>query len=316
MAFKQVIEMYEVLDSARIRGDDVRALLAQRGNALITVETVRGGKGQTDFVKVVIPGSRGRLAGGDAPTLGIVGRLGGLGARPGRIGFVSDGDGALTALAAALKLLEMQGKGDVLWGDVIVGTHICPDAPTRPHEPVPFMDSPVEIRQMNEHEVDPAMDAVISVDTTKGNRIINHRGIALSPTVKEGYILRVSEDLLGLLETVTGRPAVTFPITTQDITPYGNGLFHLNSIMQPCVATRAPTVGLAVTAEVPVPGCATGATQLVDVEQAVRFCVEVAKEFGAGRCSFYDAEEFALLKRLYGEMTHLQTPGRGAAGAP
>ncbi len=316
MALKQVIELYEVLDAARVRGDDVRALLARRGNALITVETVRGTKGQTDFVKVVISGSRGRLAGGDAPTLGIVGRLGGLGARPERIGFVSDGDGALAALAAALKLLDMQRKGDVLLGDVIVATHICPDAPTRPHDPVPFMDSPVEIRQMNEHEVDPAMEAVISVDTTKGNRIINHRGIALSPTVKEGYILRVSEDLLELLETVTGRPAVTFPITIPDITPYGNGLFHLNSIMQPAVATKAPTVGLAVTAEVPVAGCATGATHLVDVEQAVRFCVEVAKEFGAGRCSFYDAKEFALLQRLYGEMTHLQTPGRGAAGAP
>jgi hypothetical protein len=26
------------------------------------------------------------------------------------------------------------------------------------------------------------MDAVLSIDTTKGNRIINHRGLALSPT--------------------------------------------------------------------------------------------------------------------------------------
>lgn len=59
--------------------------------------------------------------------MGILGRLGGLGARPERIGFVSDGDGALIALAVAAKLLDMQKKGDYLDGDVVISTHICPD---------------------------------------------------------------------------------------------------------------------------------------------------------------------------------------------
>ena len=36
-----------------------------------------------------------------------------------------------------------------------MATHICPHAPTRPHDPVPFMDSPVDIATMNEYEVDP-----------------------------------------------------------------------------------------------------------------------------------------------------------------
>ncbi len=66
------------------------------------------------MVRVRIPGSRGRAAGGEAPTIGLLGRLGGLGARPERIGFVSDGDGALTALACAAKLLSMHARGDVL----------------------------------------------------------------------------------------------------------------------------------------------------------------------------------------------------------
>jgi len=70
------------------------------------------------------------------------------------------------------------------------------------HDPVPFMDSPVDIATMNKYEVDPAMDAVLSVDTTKGNRIINYRGFAISPTVKEGYILKVSEDLLDIMSIV------------------------------------------------------------------------------------------------------------------
>ena len=81
------------------------------------------------------------------------------------------------------------------------------------------MDSPVDMATMNKYEVDPAMDAILSVDTTKGNRIINHRGFAISPTVKEGYILRVSEDLLDVMSITTGRLPVVFAITTQDITP-------------------------------------------------------------------------------------------------
>lgn len=101
-------------------------------------------------------------------------------ARPEVTGFVSDGDGALAALSAAAKLLDMQKNGDYLEGDVIISTHICPDAPTRPHEPVPFMDSPVEMAQVNAEEVSDELDAIVSVDTTKGNRIINHRGFAVS----------------------------------------------------------------------------------------------------------------------------------------
>ncbi|RPJ08854.1 MAG: DUF1177 domain-containing protein, partial [Deltaproteobacteria bacterium] len=212
--------------------------------------------------------------------------------------------------SVALKLADMKERGDSLPGDVIVATHICPNAPTTPHAPVPFMGSPVDMKSLNTHEVDPEMEAILSIDTTKGNRIINQRGFALSPTVKEGYILKVSQDLLTLMEIATGRRPSVFAITTQDITPYGNGLYHLNSIMQPCVATQAPVVGVAVTAESVVPGCATGASHIVDIEEAVRFSIEVAKSFGARKCQFYDEEEFTRMVGLYGSMGHLQTLGR------
>lgn len=309
MAWRQVLDAFDVLDSARADGARVAELLRRHGIEDVAVQRVQGDKGSTDFVKVLVPGNRGKEAGGDAPTLGIVGRLGGLGARPERIGFVSDGDGALAAVACAAKLGVMRQHGDVLPGDVIVATHICPDAPTRPHEPVAFMDSPVDIATMNRHEVDDRMDAILSVDTTRGNRIVNVRGFALSPTVKQGYILRVSEDLLTLVQNVSGLAPVVFAITTQDITPYGNGVFHLNSILQPATATSAPVVGVALTAEVPVPGSATGASQLGDVEMAVRFCLEVAKAYGAGACRFYDEDEFARLRELYGDLSSLQTLG-------
>jgi hypothetical protein len=203
----------------------------------------------------------------------------------------------------------MKERGDVLPGDVIIATHICPDAPTIPHDPVPFMGSPVEMKSLNDHEVDPQMDAILSIDTTKGNRIINQKGFAISPTAKEGYILKVSEDLLRIMEITTGRRPSVFAITTQDITPYGNVLFHLNSIMQPSVATRAPVVGLAITTESVVSGCATGASHVTDIEEAVRFSIEVAKHFTAGQCRFYDEDEFKKIIKLYGPMNHFQTLG-------
>ena len=84
---------------------------------------------------------------------------------------------------------------------------------------VPFMGSPVNMEIMNRYEVDSGMDAILSIDTTKGNRVINHKGFAISPTVKEGYILRISEDLLEVMSIVTGKLPVTFPVTIQDITP-------------------------------------------------------------------------------------------------
>lgn len=309
MALKQVIEIYELLDDPRVNGEAVASLLKERGIGDVEVRSIQGERGKTDSIKIWISGSTGKRSHGHCPTLGVIGRLGGVGARPQMIGLVSDADGAVTALSIALKLADMKKRGDVLPGDVIISTHICPDAPVTPHEPVPFMGSPVEMKSLNDLEVDPQMDAILSIDTTKGNRIINQRGFAISPTVKEGYILKVSEDLLGIMEITTGKRPSVFAITTQDITPYGNGLFHLNSIMQPCVATHAPVAGVAITTESAVPGCATGASHLADIEEAVRFSIEVAKYFGAGKCRFFDEEEFKRMVDLYGPMRHLQTLG-------
>jgi hypothetical protein len=266
-----------------------------------------GEQGSTDHIKITIAGSAGRSNGGNSPTLGVIGRLGGLGARPQITGFVSDGDGALAALSAAAKLARMAKLGDQLAGDVIVTTHICPNAPTRPHNPVPMMGAPVSHEQINAVEVCSEMEAILSIDTTKGNRVINANGFAVSPTVKDGYILKVSNDILAIMSRVSGKHPLVFPISQQDITPYGNGLGHINSILQPSIATCAPVIGVAVTTEVPVAGCATGATHLIDVESVARFAVEVAKDFTAGICQFHDVEEFSLIRSLYGEMTRFQS---------
>lgn len=310
MLLKQVMEVYDIIDKAGANGSDVKEYLESLGGREVEVRTLKGDKGTTDLVKAVIPGKNGKKAGGSAPTLGIIGRLGGIGARPELIGLVSDADGALTALSCAAKLLDMQKKGDVLEGDVIVSTHICGDAPTQPHEPTPFMDSPIDMEAMNENEVDLTCDAILSIDTTKGNRVINHMGFAISPTVKEGYILKTSEDLLDIMQAVTGKLPHVFPLAIQDITPYGNDLYHVNSILQPAVATKAPVVGVAITTEVPVAGCATGASHVTDIEEAGRFAIEVAKYFGEGKCHFYESDQWEIIGRKYGSLTQFQTLGK------
>lgn len=310
---KQVLEVIELVDRPRVTREEIQDLFSSRGIGTVEVESVESEKGKTRVVKLLVAGTEGKSGGGTAPTLGILGFLGGVGARPDVTGLVSDGDGAVAALSAALKLVDMYRLGDRLTGDVILGTHVCTDAPVIPHDPVPFMGSPVGIQIMNQYLVDSRMDGIISIDTTKGNRVINERGFAVSPTVKEGYILRVDDELLSIQQNVTGRAPVVFAVTTQDITPYGNGLYHLNSILQPSTATEAPVVGVAITAEVTVPGCGTGASQEIDIEQAARFAVEVAKAFTSGKTRFYDPEQFDRLVSLYGGMSHLQTLGRQEA---
>ncbi|MBW1732016.1 MAG: DUF1177 domain-containing protein [Deltaproteobacteria bacterium] len=309
MVLEEVIEAFHLIDSPSSSGGRVASAIKRRwGGVDVTVETLKGKKGATDFLRVIIPGVKGKIKGGGAPTLGIVGRLGGVGARPKQIGAVSDADGAIVAIASAFKMADMSYKGDLLHGDVIITTHICPKAPIKSHRPAPMMSSPVDMGTALAFEVDDEMDAILSVDTTKGNEVINHTGFAISPTVKEGYILKVSQDLLDVMKGVTGHAPVTFPITTQDITPYGNGISHINSIMQPSTVIDSPVVGVATTAEQIVAGIGTGANYPFALEATTRFCVEVAKSFGMGRCHFYDGEEFARINELYGSMKVLQTP--------
>ncbi|HSW17510.1 MAG TPA: DUF1177 domain-containing protein [Ramlibacter sp.] len=307
MAMKQVLEAFELLSGARVNGAEVAALLRARGIEDVTVEHVQGDTAATDFVSCHIPG-----ADASRPTLGVVGRLGGLGARPETIGLVSDADGAITAIAMALKLADMAAQGDVLPGPVRIHTHICTHAATRPNSPVPMMRSPMAARQMMQREVHPRMDAILSVDTTRGNRLVNHRGVAITPVAREGWLLPIPDAILDILGWVSGELPVTLPLTTQDITPQENGLPRINSIMQPATVGSAPVIGVALTAQTTVPGCATGVSNATDLDVATRFCIEVAKRFTAGSCAFHDEANWQALQRRYGSLQHLQTLGEEA----
>lgn len=299
------MEIKDILDGI-VTGDDVADYFRANGAKAVTVVHIDGKRGHTDFIKICINGTKGKSSEGNELTLGIVGRLGGIGARPKRIGMVSDADGAIVALAVALRLIRMQERGDQLSGDVIVCTHICPNAPMLPHKPVPFMNSPVDMGILNKYEVTQEMDVILSIDATKGNNILNNRGIAITPTVLSGYILPVSLKLLELESYCTGTLPNVLALSQYDITPYGNGLSHINSILQPSVSANVPVVGVAVTAQAMIPGCATGACQEIDLRDAAVFCIEVAKELTNGLGLFYDKEEYDHAISLYGELAHFK----------
>jgi hypothetical protein len=301
-AMKQVLEVLDIMDDSRVHGRDIKNYLQEYGVSECDIVTLKGEKGKTDVLKILIPGTDGKSGGGKSPTLGIIGQLGGIGARPDVQGMVSDADGAVIAVAAAAKLAQSSQRGDNVPGDVVLTTHISPDAPILPHDPVPFMISPVPIMDVLRECVDSRMDALISVDATKGNRVIKKAGFAITATVKNGWVLRVSDDFVNIYERVTGEVVAVVPITMQDITPYGNNVYHINSIMQPWVMTEAPVLGLATTASVPVPGSGSGANYPIVLESATRFCIEVARNYTIGKCRFYDENEYHILLKRYGDM--------------
>src|SRR5439155_15462443 len=103
MSLPAVLQALELLDSATVTGEEVAATIRAAGVTDVQVKQVVGKDGSTDFLRITVPGTEGRLAGGQAPTLGIIGRLGGIGARPEKIGRVADGDGAVAGAAAPVQ---------------------------------------------------------------------------------------------------------------------------------------------------------------------------------------------------------------------
>lgn len=295
---REVMDAIELLEDPRHDGDAVVEWLGRRQVPGARTRRIAGPLGHTDVVLA-------EAGGGDGPCLGILGVLGGTGMRPVRPGMVSDADGAVVALAVAAALGRQREAGDALPGRVMIATHICPRALMRDQKPAPMMSNPADRVEVLAAMLDPAMQAVLSVDASKANRVANRTGFAISPPVVGGWILRVSDDLLDIQQNVTGEAGFVLPITMQDITPYGSGVRHINSIMQPATQTAAPVVGVALTAAATVAGSATGASQPFVLEQAGRFCVEVARAFSHGRCAFFDVAERDVLLGRYGAMDHI-----------
>ncbi|MDL2264327.1 DUF1177 domain-containing protein [Synergistaceae bacterium OttesenSCG-928-I11] len=311
MSLRSAIKAQEILDSAYATGAEVVAMFEEAGADEATYERLKG-DGFTDVVRVFIKGCNGRSSGGEAPTLDISASLVGIGARPASKGLIGDGDAAIVACATGLRLLDMRGKGDGVDGDVVILMNITGAAPSfeaEGHQP-PEIGCPVNFWLMKQKFVDGTADAILDVNVARNDRYCKKKGFAITPTVKEGWLLRVSEDALDVMERVTGEMPAVMPLSMQDVMPTRNGIWFLNDIGALPYGIDSPCIGVALCSPIVTNPFGPGMTNLTEIEPAIRFCVEVAKDFGQRRFDFYDKEEFIKIVKLYGSMKHLQTFGR------
>ena len=168
--------------------------------------------------------------------MGVIGSNGGLRLPGPYPGLASDADGCIVGLAVALRLARMRTRGQQLAGDVLVSTHICQQA--RPVHPFPS-----SCRRC-QRETPPAGRCANGCgrtpETCKGNKMVAHLGFAVTPPVREGIILRPHASILHLVEMVTGKSPVVFPITMQDVTPYELGVHHICGMVLPSIFCSAP----------------------------------------------------------------------------
>lgn len=75
MLMRQVLDVYELLDRADASGEKMEEYLRHLGAEEVEVTTIEGPKGKTDMIRVTIPGTNGKSAGGKAPTLGVFGKV-------------------------------------------------------------------------------------------------------------------------------------------------------------------------------------------------------------------------------------------------
>ena len=309
MLTREIIDTWSLIDRPDSGGQviaDYFASQISRPELQPRVDRVDGDAHSTDVVRWAIPGRAGKSSGGDAPTLAVVGRLGGTGVRPNKEGTVSDSDGAVIAIATALKLARAVEYGEPTSGDVEIITQICPSAPIRDYPVRGQMDSPVPVDDLLQRFESPSSaDALISVDTPRSHYLLNHTGIAVTPTLINGVIMRVSEDLMNLLAQVTSEPPVALPITMQDITPISSGQFRINSIMQPGNYFDGPMIGLASISRHPIKGTTTGASRPENLEAGARFCVEAARRFGRNELNFVDHQQYEAFTSQYGNFGFL-----------
>lgn len=296
---REVLDVLEFLDDARNGAEPFAALLPE-GPHSVEITPFESDIGKTDFIKILFPGKSGKSSGGNAPTTGLIGSNGGLRLPGPYPGLASDADGCIVGLAAALRLARVRARGQELAGDVLISTHICQQAHPAPHDPFPFVMSPLPSSEKHPRLVDERMDAILTPETCKGNKMVSHLGFAVTPPVREGFILRPHASILHIMEMVTGKAPVVFPITMQDVTPYELGVHHICGMVLPSIFSTAPVVGVPLTTEIQAHPSATGVQQPMVLEAAARFCVEVATSFGNGDCEFHYPGDFDGMVEAFG----------------
>lgn len=305
---KEIHTAYEMLSRHDVSGETIAEMLRDLGLSNVSVRRVETGSSFTDFIRICIPGSAGKSKGMNAPTLGVVGRLSGIKLENQPLALISDADGAIAALALAIRLAPLSNTKSAPLGDVIISTQIALSSFSKIHEPAALATSAVDTETACRYEYDPDMDALLSITVCRATRWVNSNGLAVTPTVQYGLVLPPDEDLLNILETVSSCQPVVFPVTTYDITPESNGLYHVNSILQHAQIAACPVVGVALTSASLIPGVTLRHNDLADVELAVQFALEVAFSFTAGNIHLCNSHELKQALERYGYPSYYQGP--------
>ncbi len=298
---REIMDVLDFLDDARNSAEQFKAMLPD-GPHTVEITPFDSDLGHTDFIKILFPGKNGKSSGGSAPTIGIIGSNGGLRLPWEYPGLSSDADGCVVGLACALGLARKHHRNQQLQGDVLVSTHICQSAHPAPHDPFPFVVSPLPSSEKHPRLVDERMDAILTPETCKSNKMAAHLGFAVTPPVREGFILRPHETILHAVEMVTGKPPVVFPITMQDVTPYELGVHHICGMVLPSIFSTAPVIGVPLVTALQTHPSATNTQQPMVLESATRFCLEVATGLGNGDYHFHYQSDFEGMLKSFGAL--------------
>ncbi|MEM0173903.1 MAG: DUF1177 domain-containing protein [Sulfolobaceae archaeon] len=291
MILKNLIEVIEILESSE---PIVKVREKVRGADFIEYEEIERGDGKVTFLRALVKGRKGNRR------IEILGRLGAIQMRSKYKGLVSDADGAIVALTVLFELIDLKRKGIEFDADVSIVTNIALDAKLIPHKPFDFMVPPIGLDEALQIEVDPKAELILSIDSTKGNILAKYNDFALTHVVKEGYILKLSDEVIEIYNRVTGHEVYLVALTTGDLTPIEFPIYHISTIISPWLYTTSPVIGIATTSRQVIPGYVTGVQDIMMLNNASRFCIEMIKFFDMGG-KVYDDKELEELKKRIGE---------------
>ncbi|BCU71595.1 DUF1177 family protein [Stygiolobus caldivivus] len=269
----------KILEIIKNRGVEVEEINLKANNEDVT------------YLRFYVKNSKNR-------TVEVLGRLGAVQINN-SIGLVSDADGAIVSLTVLLELLNLIENGFNIPINVTVITNVSTNAMLIPHQPFYFMVPLVGLEEAIKYEVDKKADTLISIDSTKGNKIAKYNDFAITHVIKEGYILRVTEEIIDIYTRVTNHEPYFIPLTTGDLTPLSFKVYHISTtLVSPWIYTDAAVLGVATVSAYPVPGYATGVMDINMLEHASRFILELIKYLNDKNLVYYDDELKELKEKI------------------
>lgn len=304
MRTPEIIELADLLSQNDFGSNELVDYLKSVGPADAEIQLVHTVDSSIEILKVIIKGTEGAFSGGTRPTLGIVSQLSNCKSTIEGIGCIDMNAGVFSVLVAAYELLHITKTEGGILGDVMFAVFIGSDVTPKLRALISFLSD-------NSFGISQHMDAVLSVGTSKFFERENDGSIAVSPTVKEGYILKISDDILDVFSRQSNQAIEALTITQQDIIPTEKGMTQRTNLLQPSTKTSAPVVGISIGSSAALSNEDGRVVSLKDIGRIATGCLDIARSYGANECVFYDEEEFTELRVSYGNMSHFQGIGWG-----